>query len=106
MSTGNDKYWEGWIDCKKLMLDTMDVLRPPTLSPPKLKRYRPYTPAEAVQFLGQTVEDQCGTLRIISAIGSGYVMGSGHDTMTYEYMAKNCKWYISGEPCGVEVSDE
>lgn len=65
-----------------------------------LPRVRPYTPREAVEFLGR--KTKTGKLKTVSADGLTVVNNAGGEvSMSYRDFVQHYTWADTGEPCGV-----
>ena len=86
-----------------VLADTSGVSHEGTPPQPK---YRPYTPAEAVQHLGREISCNKRTVYKLNLVGQTSALISGDcGYESYENLAESYVWADSGEPCGMKVEE-
>ena len=79
----------------------LEMLRSTTRKSPKV---RPYTPREAVEFLGREMrytEYPQGKYKLIEVGLTHALIAGDYGYETYKSIAEHYTWADTGEPCGV-----
>ena len=101
----NETRWRLLMELQQQQSRELEMLRSTTRKSPKV---RPYTPREAVEFLGRKATD--GVLQFaVTSIEKhriGVLTPNVCNKLSYEEFAEHYIWADTGEPCGVVEKED